>query len=85
MLSFQGCWPATYRLEKPKLRKRSNIDKNHSHFILVDNGTQHQYATEIPFRARLERAISLMKTGLEEGMFIYNQLFVSILLLDVWS
>ena len=62
MIRFQGLWPAQYRTDGPKIRKSSPIDRNHSHFILVDNGTQHSFGTEIQFRAKLESAISEMKT-----------------------
>ena len=58
----QGLWPAQYRMDGPKIRKASPIDRNHSHFIFVDNGTQQMFGTEIQFRAKLESAISEMKT-----------------------
>ncbi|XP_028516082.1 transient receptor potential cation channel subfamily M member 3-like [Exaiptasia diaphana] len=34
------------------------LDNNHSHFILVDNGTIDQYGVEISFRANLENCIA---------------------------
>lgn len=34
------------------------LDSNHSHFILVDDGTHGRYGVEIPLRARLEKFIS---------------------------
>ena len=58
----QGLWPAQYRMDGPKIRKASPVDRNHSHFIFVDNGTQQMFGTEIQFRAKLESAISEMKT-----------------------
>ncbi|KAK3605981.1 hypothetical protein CHS0354_019660 [Potamilus streckersoni] len=58
----KGAWPAGYRIEENLNSKESFLDPNHSHFILVDNGTQHKFATEIPFRAELEREISEMQT-----------------------
>ncbi len=54
-------------MEEPKLSKQSPIDRNHSHFILVDNGTQRMFGTEIAFRAKLESAISELKTDTGEG------------------
>ncbi|KAL5010117.1 hypothetical protein ScPMuIL_012422 [Solemya velum] len=57
-----GSWPARYRIEKEQNRSECFLDPNHSHFILVDNGTQHKFAVEIPFRAKLEQAIAKMKT-----------------------
>lgn len=34
------------------------LDPNHSHFILVDDGTHGQYGVEIPLRTNLEKFIS---------------------------
>ena len=34
------------------------LDSNHSHFILVDDGTHGQYGVEIPLRTKLEKFIS---------------------------
>ncbi|KAK3605983.1 hypothetical protein CHS0354_019662 [Potamilus streckersoni] len=58
----KGSRPARYRIEEHLNPNECFLDPNHSHFILVDNGTQHKYATEIPFRAELERKISEMPT-----------------------
>ncbi|CAH1774148.1 unnamed protein product [Owenia fusiformis] len=63
VINKNGCWPAPYKLEAKPRRKESPIDLNHSHFILVDNGTKHTFATEIKFRTALESAISVMKTN----------------------
>ena len=30
------------------------LDHNHTHFLLVDNGTEGKYGVEIPFRSALE-------------------------------
>ncbi|CAL1536039.1 unnamed protein product, partial [Lymnaea stagnalis] len=57
-----GHWPAAYRIEADVKAKQSFLDPNHSHFILVDNGTQHQFTVEIQFRAKLEEAIGNQKT-----------------------
>lgn len=64
--SFQQCrgkWPASYRLGKKQRPKESFLDPNHTHFVLVDNGTQHHFGVEIPFRARMENSIANMKTN----------------------
>ncbi|KAL3837266.1 hypothetical protein ACJMK2_022633 [Sinanodonta woodiana] len=46
--------PIEYRIEdKPNDQERF-LNPNHSHFILVDNGTQHQLETETAIRATLE-------------------------------
>ena len=42
------------------MRRESLLDNNHSHFILVDNGTTHNFGTEIEFRAIFEKAVSNM-------------------------
>lgn len=34
------------------------LDSNHSHFILVDDGTHGRYGVEIPLRTKLEKYIS---------------------------
>lgn len=34
------------------------LDSNHSHFILVDDGTHGCYGLEIPLRTRLEKFMS---------------------------
>ncbi|XP_052091143.1 transient receptor potential cation channel subfamily M member-like 2 isoform X6 [Mytilus californianus] len=59
-----GLYPAQYRIgtEKIKVRKEAYLDPNHTHFILVDNGTEHSFAVEIPFRAKLENAVANMTT-----------------------
>ncbi|KAL3837145.1 hypothetical protein ACJMK2_022523, partial [Sinanodonta woodiana] len=58
----KGSWPAGYSIEEPQKKGESFLDPNHSHFILVDNGSQHKFGTEISFRAALERKISEMQT-----------------------
>jgi len=39
-----------------------SLDPNHTHFILVDDGTERQFGGEIDFRSMLEKYISEMKT-----------------------
>ncbi|XP_064594682.1 transient receptor potential cation channel subfamily M member-like 2 isoform X2 [Liolophura sinensis] len=63
LINENGMWPAHYRLDDTRVKKETALDSNHSHFILVDNGTQHHFGVEIPFRAELETAISTMKTA----------------------
>uniref|UniRef100_A0A8C4Q5U5 TRPM SLOG domain-containing protein n=1 Tax=Eptatretus burgeri TaxID=7764 RepID=A0A8C4Q5U5_EPTBU len=49
----------------------SCLDVNHSHFILVDNGTTGQYGVEIELRVQLEMLISnlhKMQTSMEIGI-----------------
>ncbi|GFN90287.1 transient receptor potential cation channel subfamily m member 2-like, partial [Plakobranchus ocellatus] len=62
----KGMWPASYRIEDEVKPGQSFLDPNHTHFILVDNGSQHQFAVEIPFRAKLEERIGVQKTDTGE-------------------
>ena len=39
----------------------SCIDNNHSHFILVDDGTEGSYGGEIQLRAKLQNCIAAKK------------------------
>lgn len=38
------------------------LDANHSHFLLVDNGTEGKYGVEIDLRSRFEEAVMKLKT-----------------------
>ncbi|XP_048780497.1 transient receptor potential cation channel subfamily M member 2-like isoform X2 [Ostrea edulis] len=58
-----GLWPATYTVTPASDRIEKCLDPNHTHFILVDNGTNNQPGAEVKFRATLERAIANIKTG----------------------
>ena len=42
------------------------LDNNHSHFILVDDGTAGKYGGEIPFRASLQNCITTKKIARSE-------------------
>ncbi|XP_060077266.1 transient receptor potential cation channel subfamily M member-like 2 [Ylistrum balloti] len=46
----------------------TNLDPNHSHFILVDDGTEQQFGKEISFRAGIEMAVSKLRTTGAEAM-----------------
>ncbi|XP_031570501.1 transient receptor potential cation channel subfamily M member 3-like [Actinia tenebrosa] len=50
--------PVTYHMTSSMKSKGACLDNNHSHFILVDNGTVEQYGVEISFRANLENCIA---------------------------
>lgn len=41
----------------------SGLDNNHTHFLLVDNGTHGRYGVEIELRSRLEKYISGKRLG----------------------
>ncbi|KAM6258365.1 transient receptor potential cation channel subfamily M member 2 isoform 1-T2 [Porphyrio hochstetteri] len=53
-----GGFPAEYLLDEENQGSLSCLDSNHSHFILVDDGTHGRYGVEIPLRTRLEKFIS---------------------------
>lgn len=41
----------------------SCLDNNHTHFLLVDDGTHGHYGVEIELRSRLEKCISGKSLG----------------------
>ncbi|XP_025027088.1 transient receptor potential cation channel subfamily M member 2 [Python bivittatus] len=53
-----GSFPAEYILDEETQGSLSCLDCNHSHFILVDDGTHGKYGIEIPLRTNLEKYIS---------------------------
>lgn len=61
--SDRGLWPAYIKEPFKRERNEATLEPNHSHFLLVDNGTQHNFGTEISLRASIEKAISETKTG----------------------
>ena len=78
-----GMFPASYNIDElsPKgSRGLAPLDHNHTHFILVDNGTEKKFGGEIIFRATLEHYISeMMETGIaknqSEFYLIYFYIF----------
>lgn len=54
----QGGFPAEYVMDEEGQGHLTCLDNNHSHFILVDDGTHGHYGVEIPLRTRLEKFIS---------------------------
>ena len=57
LVSEEGKWPASYTATPVGALQESNLDSNHSHFILVDNGSQSSWGSEIKFRMALEESI----------------------------
>ncbi|XP_071965204.1 transient receptor potential cation channel subfamily M member 3-like [Antedon mediterranea] len=55
-----------YRVTSSSTSSGASLDPNHSHFILVDNGTVKQYGVEISLRSKLEKLIS--KQTLDQGV-----------------
>ncbi|XP_074649507.1 transient receptor potential cation channel subfamily M member-like 2 isoform X2 [Tubulanus polymorphus] len=63
----QGLFPASYNIDDLQNERHTcRLDHNHTHFILVDDGTEKQYGREIEFRAAFERAISEVETSISE-------------------
>ncbi|XP_075705067.1 transient receptor potential cation channel subfamily M member 2-like [Rhinoderma darwinii] len=58
LLSEAGGAPALYPMEEGSQGALCCLDNNHTHFILVDDGTHGKYGVEIPLRSRLEKYIS---------------------------
>uniref|UniRef100_A0A3Q3L2S9 Transient receptor potential cation channel, subfamily M, member 2 n=1 Tax=Labrus bergylta TaxID=56723 RepID=A0A3Q3L2S9_9LABR len=54
----EGCFPAHYPMDIKGQGRLSCLDNNHSHFLLVDDGTHGNYGVEIELRSRLEKCIS---------------------------
>lgn len=57
-----GLYPAMYRMENVPGSSGALLDSNHSHFLLVDNGTEGKYGVEIDLRSRFEEAVMKVKT-----------------------
>ncbi|KAJ0070569.1 hypothetical protein NL108_016259, partial [Boleophthalmus pectinirostris] len=58
LVNSKGCFPAHYDADVKDQGWLSCLDHNHTHFLLVDNGTHGQYGAEIELRAQLEKCIA---------------------------
>ncbi|XP_066542051.1 transient receptor potential cation channel subfamily M member 2-like isoform X2 [Hoplias malabaricus] len=63
LINPEGSFPAHYYLDEPGQGRLSCLDVNHSHFLLVDDGTHGRYGAEIELRGRLEKLISEQPLG----------------------
>uniref|UniRef100_A0A669BF39 Transient receptor potential cation channel, subfamily M, member 2 n=1 Tax=Oreochromis niloticus TaxID=8128 RepID=A0A669BF39_ORENI len=59
----EGCFPAHYLMDTGNQGQLSTLDSNHTHFLLVDDGTHGHYGVEIKLRSCLEMWISRKWTG----------------------
>ncbi|KAL3875817.1 hypothetical protein ACJMK2_033732 [Sinanodonta woodiana] len=67
----RGLWPAVYSSEDLVEIKEVPLDHNHTHFILVDDGSINKYGVEIELGARLEKFISKkIDTGVAEAQSV---------------
>ena len=56
----------------PKDRKCAALDHNHSHFVLVDDGTEGKFSPASGFRSRLQNYVSQkVETGVTESQSEY--------------
>ncbi|XP_060786573.1 transient receptor potential cation channel subfamily M member 2-like [Neoarius graeffei] len=62
-----GSFPAHYCLDEQGEGHLSCLDVNHSHFLLVDDGTSGKYGAEIQLREQLEKLISEKPLGNPES------------------
>ncbi|KAA8588234.1 hypothetical protein FQN60_001428 [Etheostoma spectabile] len=67
LVHSEGCFPAHYFMDNESQGQLSCLDKNHTHFLLVDDGTQGNYGVEIELRSRLEKCISGKHLGNKES------------------
>ncbi|XP_053561671.1 transient receptor potential cation channel subfamily M member 2 [Bombina bombina] len=58
IMALQGGAPAQYAMDEGSQGALCCLDNNHTHFILVDDGTHGKYGVEIPLRTKLEKFIS---------------------------
>ena len=68
-LQHKGCFPAVYDIEDLSAVDKTGVsplDSNHTHFILVDDGTHNKAGREIDFRADIEQFIA-KEMHLEQG------------------
>uniref|UniRef100_A0A096LZ84 Transient receptor potential cation channel, subfamily M, member 2 n=1 Tax=Poecilia formosa TaxID=48698 RepID=A0A096LZ84_POEFO len=63
-----GCFPAHYVIDTQGQGDLTCLDNNHTHFLLVDNGTNGEYGVEIELRTELEKYISVCRTYLHSLM-----------------
>ncbi|XP_077993262.1 transient receptor potential cation channel subfamily M member 2-like [Glandiceps talaboti] len=56
--------PVHYKVDDPEGNEAS-LDPNHTHFILVDDGTEYKFETEISLRSAIEEAISKKHVGVD--------------------
>ncbi|XP_038149242.1 transient receptor potential cation channel subfamily M member 2 [Cyprinodon tularosa] len=59
----EGKSKANYAIDTQGQGRLSCLDNNHTHFLLVDDGTDGKYGVEIELRAKLEKYISSRNLG----------------------
>ncbi|XP_069554701.1 LOW QUALITY PROTEIN: transient receptor potential cation channel subfamily M member 2 [Brachyistius frenatus] len=67
LVHSEGCFPAHYLMDTKDQGRLSCLDNNHTHFLLVDDGTHGNYGVEIELRSHLEKCISGKRLGNKES------------------
>ncbi|KAM3607705.1 uncharacterized protein V6R79_012295 [Siganus canaliculatus] len=67
LVHSEGSFPAHYLMDTNGQGRLSCLDNNHTHFLLVDDGTHGNYGVEIELRTRLEKCISVKRLGNKES------------------
>ncbi|KAK3091760.1 hypothetical protein FSP39_022436 [Pinctada imbricata] len=62
--------PVQYSLSEHLTGAECYLDPHHTHFILVDDGSQYKFGVEIEFRAKLEKRILEMKTETSDPLSV---------------
>jgi len=62
VLFVKGCGPTHYKPQENLEKKATALDPNHTHFILVDDGTENMLGVEIELRSKFEAHVSTLKT-----------------------
>uniref|UniRef100_A0AAQ4QDD8 Transient receptor potential cation channel, subfamily M, member 2 n=1 Tax=Gasterosteus aculeatus aculeatus TaxID=481459 RepID=A0AAQ4QDD8_GASAC len=63
LVNRKDCFPANYEMDIRGQEGLSSLNKNHTHFLMVDDGTQGNYGVEIELRSSLEKYISERNSG----------------------
>ena len=83
-LQHKGCFPAVYDIEDLSAVDKTGVsplDSNHTHFILVDDGTHNKAGREIDFRADIEQFIA-KEMHLEQGNMPLRSIAILCCILD---
>ena len=59
---LKGYAPAHYKPIESLENKTAALDPNHTHFILVDDGSECKFGGEIELRSKFEAHVSMLKT-----------------------
>ncbi|XP_041056739.1 transient receptor potential cation channel subfamily M member 2 isoform X2 [Carcharodon carcharias] len=66
LIGGEGSFPVDYYMDETNQGRLSCLDHNHTHFILVDDGTHGHYGVEISLRTKMEKYISKQRMGTED-------------------